>query len=117
MPAKLTKASSLAELEAMCARESLSDYAQLVSPDNYEQPAQVKLLIEKLEELERREITRLIVEMPPRSSKSTHVSRIFPSWWLGRHPSDGVVLASYGEDLATGHGRAVRDAHESQISV
>lgn len=90
-------------------RRFLSDYAQLVSPDTYEQPAQVQLLIECLEAIERREITRLIVEMPPRSSKSTHVSRIFPSWWLGKHPTDGVILASYGQELATGHGRAVRD--------
>ena len=96
-------------LEIRRARDSLADYARLISPDTYEQPAQVLALIEALERLERREITRLIVEMPPRSSKSTHVSRIFPSWWLGRHPDDGVILASYGQELATGHGRAVRD--------
>jgi hypothetical protein len=67
------------------ARRHLSEYARLVSPGTYEQPAQVRALIDALERLERREITRLIVEMPPRSSKSSHVSRLFPSWWLGRH--------------------------------
>ena len=109
MAKTVTQAAALAYLEAECARQSLHDYAPLVSPDGYEQPAQVVALIEKLEALERRDITRLIVEMPPRSSKSTHVSRLYPSWWLGRHPDDNVILASYGQELATGHGRAVRD--------
>lgn len=94
---------------AELARRRLSDYSRLVMPDTYEQPAQVVALIEHLEALEKREINRLIVEMPPRSSKSTHVSRLFPSWWLGRHPEDGVIVASYGQELATEHGRAVRD--------
>jgi len=107
--ATLTRESALAALEAECARQSLSDYAKLVMADDYEQPGQVRMLIDHLEAIERRDITRLIVEMPPRSSKSTHVSRIFPSWWLGRNPQDGVILASYGQELATGHGRAVRD--------
>lgn len=105
----LTREAAYAYLEAECARQSLSDYARLCQPDTYEQPAQVSMLIDHLEAIERRDITRLIVEMPPRSSKSTHVSRIFPSWWLGKHPEDGVILASYGQELATGHGRAVRD--------
>jgi predicted phage terminase large subunit-like protein len=91
------------------ARRNLGDYAISISPDTYEQPAQVSALIGHLGALERREIRRLIVEMPPRSSKSTHVSRLFPSWWLGRHPTDGVIVASYGQELATEHGRAVRD--------
>lgn len=100
---------AIAELDRLIARESLLDYCKRMSGDDYLQPAQVRALIDALERLEKREITRLIVEMPPRSSKSTHVSRLFPSWWLGKHPSDGVILASYGQDLATGHGRAVRD--------
>lgn len=110
MPAaEISREAAVAFLEAECARRSLSDYAILTSPDTYEQPPQVRSLIEHLEALEARDITRLIVEMPPRSSKSTHVSRIFPSWQLGRHPEQNVILASYGQELATGHGRAVRD--------
>jgi predicted phage terminase large subunit-like protein len=97
------------EARGELARRYLSDYATLVSPDTYEQPPHVKRLIELLEAIERGECKRAIVTMPPRSSKSTHVSRIFPSWFLGRHPERRVILASYGQELATGHGRAVRD--------
>ncbi len=94
-------------------RGSLGDFCQLMSVAGYQQPAQVLALIGLLERIERREVTRAIVEMPPRSSKSTHVSRLFPAWWLGRHASDNVIIASYGEELATGHGREVRNLIES----
>ena len=97
------------QARAELARRHLSDYARLISPDTYEQPPHVLRLIELLEAIERREVHRAIVTMPPRSSKSTHVSRLFPSWWIGRHPEEGVILASYGDLLATGNGRAVRD--------
>src|SRR5690606_29822995 len=97
----LTREAALAYLEAECARQSLADYAVLMSPRTYEQPAHVRMLIEHLEAVERRDIRRLIVEMPPRSSKSTHVSRLLPSWWIGRNPSDDIIIASYGQELAT----------------
>lgn len=105
----LTKDAALAFLEAECARQSLLDYARLVSPDTYEQPPHVLALIDLLEAVERGDCKRAIVTMPPRSSKSTHASRLFPSWYLGRHPERRVILASYGQELTTGHGRAVRD--------
>lgn len=104
----------LAQLLAERARRHFRHYAKLIQPDSYEQPAQVLALIDLLERVERREVKRAIVEMPPRSSKSTHVSRLFPSWYLGRHPAHGVILASYGQELATGHGRAVRDLLDAQ---
>lgn len=96
-------------LMAEIARQDFGDFSKRVSPGTYEQPAHVLKLIEYLEALERRDITRLIVEFPPRSSKTTHVSRLFPAWWMGRHPEDGVILGSYSDTLATDNGRAVRD--------
>lgn len=101
------------EARAELGRRHLSDYSRLMQPSTYRQPAQVVALIAALEEVEA-EIEaggrpRLIVEEPPRSSKSTHVSRLFPSWHMGRHPDHGVILASYSDTLATDNGRAVRD--------
>lgn len=108
----VTHAAGLAYLEAECARQSLADFARLVMPSTYEQPIQVLALIELLEALERRDINRGIVAMPPRSSKTSHVSRLLPSWWLGRRPRDGVILTSYGDQLSIDNGRAVRDLIE-----
>lgn len=105
----ISSAAAIAALDREIARLSLSEYAKMVSPDIYRQPSQVLKLIQQLEALERGDIRRLIVEMPPRSSKSFHISRLFPSWWLGKHPDSGVILASYSDTLATDNGRAVRD--------
>lgn len=110
MTKALTREQMIAALMEQIAREDFAAYCRRVNKkDDYAQPAHVKKLIEYLEMLERREITRLIVTMPPRSSKSTHVSQFFPSYWLGKHPADGVILGSYSDQLATDNGRLVRD--------
>jgi len=67
------------------------------------------LIAEKLEAVERGEIDRLMINMPPRHGKSELASRRFPAWFLGRHPSKSVIAASYNSDLATDFGRQVRN--------
>jgi predicted phage terminase large subunit-like protein len=67
------------------------------------------LLISRLEALERGEITRLMVLMPPGSAKSTYVSTLFPSWYLARNPSHALIAASHTAELAERFGRRVRN--------
>lgn len=43
---------------------------------------------------------RVILCAPPRSGKSQIVSRRFPVWHTGRHPTHEVICVSYGQDLA-----------------
>lgn len=52
---------------------------------------------------------RLMVFMPPRHGKSETVSRLFPAYYLLRHPARWAALASYGADLAYSLSRAARD--------
>jgi predicted phage terminase large subunit-like protein len=92
---------------AELARRRLTDYAALVVP-SYERAPHLELLCEHLEALERREINRLIVAMPPRHGKSLHVSQVFPSWWLGRRPRESAILASYASELAEQNSRRAR---------
>lgn len=68
-----------------------------------------KLLIEKLEAVERGECKRLMVFMPPGSAKSTYASVLFPAWYLGRNPSRSVLAASHTTELAERFGRRVRN--------
>jgi hypothetical protein len=68
-----------------------------------------RLLIAALEEVERGECPRLMVFMPPGSSKSTYVSQIFPAWFLGRHPEASVIAASHTAELAERFGRRCRN--------
>jgi predicted phage terminase large subunit-like protein len=66
-------------------------------------------ICEKLEAVERGEISRLMVFCPPRHGKSELVSRRFPAWYVGRNPAKQIISASYGQDLASDFGRDVRN--------
>lgn len=67
------------------------------------------LIASRLEAIERGDIDRLMINMPPRHGKSELASRRFPAWFLGRHPDKSVIAASYNSDLATDFGRQVRN--------
>ena len=42
----------------------------------------------------------LIIECPSQHGKSMTVSESLPSWYLGRHPTENIILASYDSDFA-----------------
>ena len=58
-------------------------------------------------------IGRLIVEMPPRHGKTLTVSRLFPTWHLGRNPDHRIMLVSYGHTLAHKNSRLARNLMRS----
>ena len=62
-----------------------------------------------LEAVERGELDRVIVTMPPRHGKSLVTSQLFPAWFLGRNPTKSIIASSYGAELATDFGRRVRN--------
>lgn len=67
-----------------------------------------ELLVSKLEAMERGEIRRAMIFMPPGSAKSTYASVVFPAWYMGRKKRRNVGVATYGTDLARKVGRKVR---------
>jgi predicted phage terminase large subunit-like protein len=67
------------------------------------------LLLDRLEAIERGEIDRLLVLMPPGAAKSTFVSTLFPPWYLARHPDHAIIAASHTAELAERFGRRVRN--------
>lgn len=90
------------------ARESLMAYACL-SWDGYEAAAHHHLIAKHLEKIERGELKRLMVFMPPRHGKSLVISEFFPAWYMGKHPNDRVVAVSHNQELAADFGRKVRN--------
>jgi predicted phage terminase large subunit-like protein len=68
-----------------------------------------RLIARKLEAVERGEITRLMITMPPRHGKSMLASEYFPAWYLGRNPDHYVVSAAYAQELADDFGRKVKN--------
>ena len=74
----------------------------------YRDAAHHRLIARKLEAVERGEIKRLMIFMPPRHGKSMLASEFFPAWYLGRNPEHYVIAATYSQELADDFGRKVR---------
>lgn len=90
------------------ATSSLIAFTEYTNP-GYAAAAHHKRIAEKLEAVERGEIDRLAIFMPPRHGKSELASRRFPAWYLGRNPDRQIIAASYNSDLASDFGREVRN--------
>jgi predicted phage terminase large subunit-like protein len=69
-----------------------------------------EVLAKELQRIADGENDRLLVFMPPRHGKTEQVSRRFPAYFLRRHPSKWVGLASYEATLAQDFSRSSRDA-------
>jgi len=67
-----------------------------------------ELLIDLLQQVADGKLTRLIVCCPPRHGKSQLVSRLFPAYWVSRHPELFCAIASYSGELAYAHSREAR---------
>jgi len=86
----------------------------LLNPgDAYTDAPHVGVMCEQLERIHRGELTKAIITVPPRYLKSTCVSVAFAAWVLGHDPSLKIVVASYGEELATKLARDFRTIVES----
>jgi predicted phage terminase large subunit-like protein len=99
---------TLQEVKRALARKNLASYLEYVNHGQWQRARHLDLYCDTLEKLERREITRLIVETPPRHSKSETGTRGFPAWYQGRHPGHEVIIGNYGDDLASDFAEVVR---------
>ena len=54
-------------------------------------------------------LNRLIINMPPRHTKSEFASHLFPAYLLGKNPKLKIIEATHTSDLAVNFGRKVRD--------
>lgn len=59
------------------------------------------------------ELKRVMIFMPPRNGKSEEVSRLFPGYYLFKHPSHHVGLTSYSANLAYNLSRDARSNYEA----
>lgn len=104
-----TEATKLeAELRKRQARKGLVPFTE-ATLSKYQAAAHHHLIAQKLEAVERGEIDRLMIFMPPRHGKSELVSVRFPAWFLGRNPDKQIIAASYAHKLAAKFGRQVRN--------
>jgi predicted phage terminase large subunit-like protein len=68
----------------------------------------IEAMAYRLEQVRLGKITRLIINIPPRSLKSTVGSVAFPAFVLGHDPAKRLIAISYGSDLAVKHANDFR---------
>ncbi len=114
----------LYDLQVYKARESLLDYVRFMTPDpdkpgdprlsQYEVHPVHKLLAQTLERVERGEMKRVILTLPPRTGKTELASHKFPTWFLGRDPRRSVICATYNGVFAGDYGIAMKELLKSE---
>jgi predicted phage terminase large subunit-like protein len=90
------------------ASESLIAFTEYTFP-KYRTAAFHRTIAEQLERVERGEVDRLMLLLPPRHGKSELASKRYPAWLLGRNPGRQFISVSATAELASDFGRDVRN--------
>jgi predicted phage terminase large subunit-like protein len=72
-----------------------------------------EIMSEAFERVASGELKRLIINMPPRHTKSEFASYLLPAWFLGKFPHKKIIQSSNTAELAVGFGRKVRNLVDS----
>ena len=88
-------------------QESFIDYIRYIWPE-FIQGDHHKIFAKKLTEIAKGDIKRLIINMPPRHTKSEFASVYFPSWVMGLNPNMKIMQTTHTSELSVRFGRKVR---------
>ena len=72
-------------------------------------------IAKKFEDISRGKIKRLIVNMPPRHTKSEFASFLFPSWLVGKNPKLQIIQTTHNTELAVRFGRKMKNLIDSDL--
>ena len=105
-------------VQAELCKRSLIEFGEkighIVDAEKFRTPSHIRVIAEHLEAVERGDIDRLIIALPPRHGKSMLASKIFPLWCMGRNPHNRLIVCSYGADLAQSFTRSIRNTINTQ---
>ena len=94
------------------AKEDFLTFVKIFAPtlvSDFKMGNHIKLLFQKLQGVVDGDIKRLMVFLPPRSSKSLICSKLFPAWYIGNFSNHEIMSVSHSDQLASDFGRTVRD--------
>jgi predicted phage terminase large subunit-like protein len=74
-----------------------------------------KIMADAFERVAKGELKRLIINMPPRHTKSEFASYLLPAWFLGKFPEKKIIQTAHTAELAVGFGRKVRNLVQSEF--
>jgi predicted phage terminase large subunit-like protein len=112
LEASLVKLEKLKDRE-LC-QEKFIKFVERVWP-TFISGAHHKRMAEAFERVANGTCKRLIINMPPRHTKSEFASYLLPAWFLGRFPHKKVIQTSHTAELAVGFGRKVRNLVDSDV--
>ena len=95
------------------AKNDFLSFVKCVWPDFIE-GAHHRHVAEKFNKIANGEIKRLIVNMPPRHTKSEFASFLLPSWMVGRNPKLKIIQATHTGELAIRFGRKAKHLIDSE---
>ena len=106
----MNRATEIQQAEA--AQEHFMDFCQAVWPE-FINGRHHRIMAEKFDRIARGELKRLIVNMPPRHTKSEFGSYLLPAWLMGRNPRLKIMQTTHTAELAFRFGRKVRNLMNS----
>jgi len=90
------------------AQDNFMDFVHSMWP-GFINGAHHKVMAKKFQEIAEGKCKRLIINMPPRHTKSEFASYMLPAWFLGKFPDKKIIQCSNTAELAVGFGRKVRN--------
>ena len=92
-----------------------SDFLSFVKhmwPD-FIQGSHHKVIAKKFNDMAENKVKRLIVNMPPRHTKSEFASSLLPAWMIGRNPKLKIIMTTHTGELAVRFGRKAKHLIDS----
>lgn len=103
---------ALSSLVTNQAKIDFATFVRIFAPrlvSDWKMGRHIEVLCQKLQEVQEGSIKRLMVFLPPRSSKSVICSKLFPAWYIGNIPNHEIMSVSHSDQLSSDFGRSVRD--------
>ncbi len=95
------------------AKDDFLSFVKCVWPDFIE-GSHHRHIADKFNKLATGEINRLIINMPPRHTKSEFASYLLPAWMVRRDPKRKIIQATHTAELAIRFGRKAKNLIDSE---
>lgn len=95
------------------AKDDFLSFVKCVWPEFIE-GAHHRHVAKKFNDLANKKINRLIINMPPRHTKSEFASYLLPSWMVGRNPKLKIIQVTHTGELAIRFGRKAKHLIDSE---
>ena len=99
--------------KAVAARQDFLTFVKRMWPQFIEGKHH-KEVSEKFNKIASGELTRLIINMPPRHTKSEFASYFLPAWMIGNYPELKIIQATHTAELAVNFGRKTKNLIDSE---